>query len=251
MHGVPSLLGFCRFWLRHPVFATSLLRARATYFFSRRLFKSLATPDGYLIETPSQLISYWSMFIERELWDASWVRAVVRESKPVVLDVGANAGLFSHMIWTLNPNAQLIAFEPLPEMAVRIRAWQQRTKSNLICHNQAVSSTRGTATLYASQSDDPTASLVHDGTRQVGITVPVTTLDASIEPRGITLIKVDVEGLECEVLAGGKHIVSNAQFLLLEAHTKQSLQNICRQLGDSWQCKRVGTSDYLFTRAGE
>ncbi len=249
MHGVPSLLGFVRFWLKHPGFGTSLGCARAAYFFSRRLSQPLATPDGYLIETASQLVSYWSMFIEHELWDKSWIDAIRNTAKPVVLDVGANAGLFSHMIWTLNPNTEIIAFEPLPDMAARIGAWQQRTKANLVCHNQAVSSACGSATLYALESDDPTASLANDGTRSGGITVPVTTLDTVVHAPEIVLIKIDVEGLECEVLAGGVQTVAKASFLLLEAHTKEAWQKIADQLGNPWRSQRVGTSDYLFTRA--
>jgi FkbM family methyltransferase len=73
--------------------------------------------------------------------------------------VGANAGLFTHLIWTLKPDAEIIAFEPLPKMAAKIKAWQARTGARLTIHNQAVSDHCDTAPFYAMADNDTGASL--------------------------------------------------------------------------------------------
>ncbi len=81
-------------------------------------------------------------------------------------------------------------------------------------------------------------------------TIPIVTLDSVIPDRPVFLIKVDVEGCECEVLAGGRQTVNRTRFLIMEAHTPEALAKIEKQLGPGWQTKRVGASDFLFSRTG-
>lgn len=131
LHFFPSLVGIVRMLLRHPLFALQLLVVRTRFFLTRRLAGSVSTPDGFLIETTGELISYWSFFIEREGCVQEWVEALKGQTKPLVLDVGANAGLFTHLIWTLKPDAEIVAFEPLPKMAAKIKAWQIRTGAQM------------------------------------------------------------------------------------------------------------------------
>src|SRR5262249_34324986 len=97
-HGWGSLLGILRLFLSTPLFAARLLRCRLSYFFTRRLERPLMTPAKFFIDTPDTLIAYWSMFVERELHDSRWVRAVAAAAHPLVVDVGANAGVFSHYV---------------------------------------------------------------------------------------------------------------------------------------------------------
>lgn len=248
-HAAPSVQGITRTLLQNPGFGITLLRARAEYFRNRRLKHSIATPDGFVIETPNELISYWSFFIEREGWAKEWIESLKSEAKPRVLDVGANAGLFSHLVWYMNPRVQLSVFEPLPKMAAKIRDWQAKTQAQLTLHQAAVSDRSGTAQFYISSENDTTASLRDTGEKKTNITVPVITLDSVAPTDPIFLIKIDVEGCEREALAGGAKTVARARFLLMEAHTPEALRIICQQLGDGWRHRRVGASDYLFIRA--
>ena len=96
-HFFRNLKGFPQFLFAHPLFAPKLLKARAGYFFTRQLPRPVATPEGFVIETTEELVSYWSFFVERECLTSEWVNALLAETKPVVVDVGANAGLFSHL----------------------------------------------------------------------------------------------------------------------------------------------------------
>ncbi len=64
----------------------------------------------------------------------------------------------------------------------------------------------------------------------------------------VFLIKIDVEGCECEVLRGGRTTVSRARYIIAEAHTPEALSNIRQEIGPEWRVTQVGASDYLFRR---
>jgi FkbM family methyltransferase len=233
---------------RKPGWAIRLLQARIAFFLTRRLDRPILTPDGFAIESGHQLVSYWSLFVERECWAREWLDALSNEVSPIVLDVGANAGLFTHLVWTRRNDARFIAFEPLPRMAAKIAGWKAKTGANLTLHQKGVSDNCGTASFYASEEGDPTASLKPEGPKALNLTIPIVTLDSVIPDGPILLMKVDVEGCECEALAGGKQTVARTRFLIVEAHTAEALEKIRKQLGNGWKARRVGASDFLFSR---
>lgn len=248
-HMLRSALGFVRLFWSNPRWAVTLLKARLNFFRTRQLSQPLASPDGFVIESTNELVSYWSFFVERECWASQWVRPFRTDAKPVVIDVGANAGLFTHWLWTLRPTAQFIVFEPLPEMAAKIAAWKTKTGARLSLHNQAVANYCGEATFYASRNNDTTASLKpenHEG--ELTFKVPVATLDSAIPADPVFLLKIDVEGTEAAVLAGAGQTLARCRFLIVECHTEAALAKIQQQLGHAWVSQRVGASDYFFSR---
>jgi FkbM family methyltransferase len=236
------------FLFTHPRFAPKLFMVRVRYFLTRRLEQPVTTSDKFLMETPEELVSYWSFFIERECRTREWVDALLSEKEPVIVDVGANAGLFTHWVWTLRPEAKFIVFEPLPKMANKIASWGKATNAALTLRREAVSDYSGTATFYAATDNDVTASLKPEGAKHIQLNVPVVTLDSVIPPIHVLILKIDVEGTECEVLAGAKRTLERTGFLLIEAHTEAALGRIKLQLTSEWQSKKVGASDYLFSR---
>jgi len=247
-HFLPSLIGFPTYFFAHPKFALQLFVIRVRYFFTRRLKRAVLTPDQFLIESPEELVSYWSFFIEKETLAREWMEALFSEPEPVVVDVGANAGLFTHRVWTLNPKTKLIVFEPLPQMAKKIARWGETTRALLTLHNQAVADHDGILDFYASSDNDPTASLKPEATKKITLHVPVVTLNSAISEKKILMVKIDVEGMECEVLAGASQTLQHTRFLIIEAHTKTALERIKAQLTLEWRCRQIGASDYLFTR---
>jgi FkbM family methyltransferase len=250
-HALPALGGWLRMFFKKPGWAIALLKARADFFRTRQFSRPLQTPDGFVIESGHQLVSYWSLFIERECWARKWTLALREGAPPLILDVGANAGVFTHLVWTMRQDAELIAFEPQAGMARKISEWKTRTGAKLILHQTGVSDHEGMASFYASEEGDPTASLKPEGPKSIKLSIPLTTLDAAIPPRPILLIKVDVEGCECEVLAGARQTIKQARFLIIEAHTPHALKNIQMELGPEWHSKRVGASDFLFARVSD
>ena len=134
-----------------------------------------------------------------------------------VLDVGANLGfftcLFAHRV---GPTGRVIAFEPSPD-TFRLLNENVRTngfKDLVDCRCCALSDTEGTARLHVfSQGyegyNSLGASRFSDSCAAVAaIDVGTTTIDRCLEQAGADsckgyFIKVDVEGFEQRVLAGG------------------------------------------------
>jgi FkbM family methyltransferase len=245
-HFFRNLTGFPIYFGGQPAFALRLWAIRADYFFTRRLKKPVLTPDKFLIETPEELVSYWSFFVERETLPAECISALRSEADPVIIDIGANAGLFTHRIWSLNRQARFFVFEPLPKMAEKISRWGQANGANLTLHNKAVSDKIGTFAFYLSTDNDTSASLKPDGPKKTKLEVPVVTLDSIIVEKNILIVKIDAEGVEVEVLAGAKNTLQRTRFLIVEAHNKTDLERLRLHLSSRWQCRRIGASDYLF-----
>jgi FkbM family methyltransferase len=243
-----SLIGFLRFLPKHPGFAIRLFWVRLQYFLTRKFGSPLATPDGFTITTTEELISYWSFFVEGEGSHSKWLTALASTNHPLVLDVGANAGLFTHLIWNQRRDVEIIAFDPLPKMAAKLEQWKKRTGANLTVQNQAVSDHCGTMSFYLTSDHDTSASLQQHTTATPPISVPVVTLDSILAGREVLLAKFDVEGVEVSALAGAREMLKKTRFVILEAHTPQALASIRTELGPAWQCHRVGSSDYFFWR---
>jgi FkbM family methyltransferase len=242
-------VGWLLLFLAKPGFANELLWQRWRYFRCREFKPGLMTPDGFVLETPDMLITYWSMFVERELCSDDWVKALQSASQPLVLDVGANAGLFSHLVFCLNPQAEIIAIEPLPAMVEHINALKQRKKMNLRCISKAAGRASGEAMLESHHGYDGTSHIRLSGqpTDQT-FHVEVTTLDQEIAKRPVLVMKIDVEGFEEEVIAGGMETLSRTQFLIIEAQNAARRDRLTRLLGPNWHRQKLGSSDCLFTR---
>jgi FkbM family methyltransferase len=72
----------------------------------------------------------------------------------VVLDVGANAEIYSLAALAVQPNAIVHAFEPTPEIAARLRVTAKLNGlENLFVHEVAVSSKNGAAILKRFRGD--------------------------------------------------------------------------------------------------
>jgi FkbM family methyltransferase len=248
-HGWASAVGLLRVLASQPTFAVALLERRIFYFITRRLRAELLSPKSFLIDTPDALIAYWSMFVERELHDPAWIQSLETKKKPLIVDVGANAGVFSHYVHCLQPEAQFVAFEPLPPMVKRLNAMKERTGINLQIEQKAVSNTCGEAWFETAHGYDGTSKLSNSndstGNR---FRVETTTLDDALGGRDIALMKIDVEGFECEVIQGGPKSLARTDFVIMEAEDPKHLARIKNALGSGWAVDKVGATDYLFRR---
>lgn len=131
----------------------------------------------------------------------------------LVFDIGAHMG--NHTLALLAVGARCVALEPQPIFA-RFLSWLFRNHPDISLLRVAVGRSIGVAKLAVS-SRHPTVSTLSTGwIDQVGTTrgfenvrwdqhieVPVTTLDALIGEHGLPdFCKIDVEGMESEILAG-------------------------------------------------
>jgi FkbM family methyltransferase len=131
-------------------------------------------------------------------------------SRSVFVDVGANAGAYAAVVEQIVGSRSMVLVEPLPRLAEVLCA--RFPSSHVIA--AAVSDRRGRATIRVPSIDGKTyttrATLNdHDEPGQSGfeeMDVEVRTLDdlvAELRLRRIDVLKVDVEGHELELVAGG------------------------------------------------
>jgi FkbM family methyltransferase len=127
-----------------------------------------------------------------------------------VVEVGANIGDYTlGFAAACGPEGRVFAFEPSPRLfATLAENVRLNGHSNVVAIDQAVSDRRGTATLIEDAEVSARSSLVAGVVRKPGprIEVRTTTLDAFARENGIEridLLKVDTEGADHRVLAGG------------------------------------------------
>jgi FkbM family methyltransferase len=135
-----------------------------------------------------------------------------------IIDVGANEGQFAFMARYAWPRARIDCFEPDPDAFSRLK--ENHGTDNLITfYNGAIGSESKELLLNLGETSAQNSLLRERGKSSQGtITVPVKTLD-EIYPffeEGITLLKIDVQGYELEVLKGSKELLKKIKFVLLE-----------------------------------
>jgi FkbM family methyltransferase len=118
--------------------------------------------------------------------------------RDLCFDVGANYGVKTEVFLALG--ARTVAFEPQPDCFQELR--RRNPRAEAVC--VAIGSTPGTAVMYVDEHRTGSSLLpAWRSEEQPKIEVPVTTLDLAIERHGLpAFCKIDVEGLELDVLRG-------------------------------------------------
>lgn len=176
---------------------------------------------GYLVETDL----FWNGFGKG--YEATslqvWSRLVPHAR--VILDVGANTGLYTLAARCLNSNATVISFEPVERVFRRLQRNLELNGYNVTLEQVAVSDISGTARLYDLSSEhEYTASLersmLKDSDDVIEYTVPTKRLDDVLSSTGFSstdLIKIDVELFEPQVLLGlGNYLWRSKPTMLIE-----------------------------------
>jgi FkbM family methyltransferase len=133
--------------------------------------------------------------------------AVGREQpEPVFWDIGANKGVCSYAVAAALPQARIVAVEPQPDLAERTRANLARlAPERCEVHAVGIGTAEGTFTLAVPAANLGAASFVIDPQRaHRTLEVPVITATMLRERSAHgwpTLVKIDVEGFEPEVVA--------------------------------------------------
>ncbi len=147
----------------------------------------------------------------------------------VFYDIGANVGTYTCFAASKSPNGSVVAFEPEPDNATRLR--ENLSLNDLYAEvvEVALSNRTGTVNLELT-GDEPGEgehTIVASGADSGSIEVPTMRGDDLIEKRGLpapTIIKIDVEGAEFMVLQGlAKTIEENCRLIYVEVHPNKML----------------------------
>jgi FkbM family methyltransferase len=136
----------------------------------------------------------------------------------MVVDVGANQGLYTVLLADLARPGKVFAFEPQPLLYRQLVANVcENRMENVECYQMAVSSSPGTLTL---QLDDLNLGdnriVAADAEKSNCVQVKAATLDQLFEGKKIDFLKIDTQGWEAAALAGGRDVLeSNPGIVLL------------------------------------
>jgi FkbM family methyltransferase len=140
-------------------------------------------------------------------------RAIVELLRPgdTFWDVGAHIGFFSLIASrVVLPSGHVHAFEPYGPSRARLQTnLDLNNAGNVSVHPQAIAAEPGLARLYAAR-ETPMWTLVREMGEDSSIEVSCTTIDEQADVLGKpTLIKVDVEGAEVDVLRGASRLFAS------------------------------------------
>ena len=169
------------------------------------------------------------MKVEREIiregfygsYILAYMEMLVRPGS-IVIDVGANIGAYAIPLAKAMGDVEVHAFEPNPSAVVRFRRNLSINEAkNVVLHERAVGAHPGRLDFHSFTGEDlGLSSFVappKEGSRRIPIqVVPLDEVYRSGE-RQISLIKIDVQGYENQVLEGARNLVEKHKpYILLE-----------------------------------
>lgn len=158
------------------------------------------TSIKFRLQTPSDFeLIINDIDVERETI-AEFLSAL--EHGDVVYDIGSNIGTYAILAHNKLSNCTVVAFEPLSENITRLRSNVEANDAAVEIHQVALSNSTGSADFSANHSK--TGRLTGDNTEERSITVEKTKGDILTERLSVTptVLKIDVEGEELNVLKG-------------------------------------------------
>jgi FkbM family methyltransferase len=140
-------------------------------------------------------------------------------ANPVVIDIGANFGIYSVLIASSSGDCQVHAFEPVPQTAALLKsnADRNRVGGRIIINNVAVGSEPGNL-LITTDRYAGNYLLAHNNYHGDVQEVPVIRLDDYVAQKGlrrIDFIKCDVEGAELLVMKGAGHVLASMRPIIM------------------------------------
>lgn len=161
--------------------------------------------------------------------DPVHLRLIRRLDPSFVIDVGANNGQFALAALTARPAVQVLSFEPLRSACDRYRRALPSGQASV--QPVALGAVAGTGRLHVSRHSDSSSLLeitdvqtsTFPGTaRKEDVTVDISTLDEQIdEVPDRTLLKIDVQGSELDVLSGAARTLRKTRWVLCEVSFRE------------------------------
>lgn len=178
---------------------------------------------GYMIENEIFWVGIENAFekISFNLWTQ------LSKKSDVIIDIGANTGVYSILSNAVNKNAKVYGFEPVERVKKRFEKNinLNNSASQIKTFSEALSNSNGKATIYDSMEDHiysvtVSKDLSEENVKTFPVEINTKRLDTFIEEQKIEkidLIKIDVETHEPQVLEGmGYYIEKFKPSILIE-----------------------------------
>lgn len=143
-----------------------------------------------------------------------------------VLDIGANSGQYGALLREHGYAGRIVSYEPLPDAYESLQR-RRRRDPNWTAVNKAVGDSEGEIEFHVAGNSESSSVLpmlprhlqaAQDSRTIQKTAVRVTTLDSLLEPLATekVLLKIDTQGYENHVLAGGRRLLPGVSLLEIE-----------------------------------
>jgi FkbM family methyltransferase len=160
------------------------------------------------------------VLLEQEDWMEDEIRFVRRWLKQGMrgIDVGANYGVYAAaMAKAVGPGGRVWAFEPTPAVCELLqKTFDLNEFSHAVLTRAAVSNRPGA--LHLAMKEVSALNQIASARAAGSVEVPAVTLDGMAAEHGwggVDFIKIDVEGHEAQVIAGGAALLASASPLVM------------------------------------
>jgi FkbM family methyltransferase len=164
--------------------------------------------------------------------------SAISPEEGIVIDVGANIGIYSIILAKCHPKLKVIAIEASPDIFARLRSnCELNELSNVTLVNTAISNQDNGITEFYER--DSMSTMFKDFLAEFGINddnldkrqIQTRTLDSIIENMNlndISLLKLDIEGAEILALRGASNSLGQKKIrnLLIEYHSRTNLEQL-------------------------
>jgi len=162
----------------------------------------IQVPDSLELITPYVIREQWDWFED----EIKFLRKILQPGEQII-DIGANYGTYTLSIAkAVGHHGKVWAFEPASTTAECLRASiSENGFQNVVLEQSALSIAPGKASLSLNSNSELNA-IVKDAKSSNSEEVPVVTLDERLDRygwRNISFMKIDAEGEEENILAGG------------------------------------------------
>jgi FkbM family methyltransferase len=201
-----------------------------------KIIKHLYFNDNFKVRISKKyefLMHHYGFQLENELfwygingWEKHSLSLWIEKCKggDIIFDIGANTGVYALMAQTINPNANIYAFEPVQRVYEKLLFNVQLNSYPINTFSVAISDKTGTTKIWDYNGEhEYGASLTEPETKceqLISYNVQTISLDDFIEKNQIAkidLIKIDVEAFEPKVLDGyAKYFSVHKPILLIE-----------------------------------
>jgi FkbM family methyltransferase len=190
---------------------SAVLRSAPQFYFTTlgKLIPGLSTELEYLELTDGHVIpvrDFMTLYIYKEIFVDCCYDVPLDQSAPVIIDIGANSGLFALRIKQLYPSAKISCYEPFPANFTQLQNTISVNKLDSVTPLQkAVGARPGRAKLFIHKRNIGGHSFYATEARNADyVDVEVVDLPSILGDldQEVDLLKLDCEGAEFDILMG-------------------------------------------------
>ncbi len=235
------------FW--NPAQTLKVSLRRILFVFTKRFCGGpLMTDEGIWVHDVQSLLSFCSIVMFREL-DGPWNDGFMSLEKPTVFDIGSNLGIFSAYVRDLNKGAFIVSADP----------WDDMLNPHSTVHFQVAVGTAPRVLFSIADSEGRTGSTAPFwANSRESYEVDQRSLDYLWDRSGkpeVDVLKIDVDGAECDVVDSGAECLKHVRWLIAEINSPKAADHFCAKFGEPalkvfdnwhWNLKRPATKSLCY-----